>query len=219
IAPVAHVLGLAKWRGDRARVEVIASDDDRRAYLATRDEIVDALAKCGSLAIAEPANPCRQALERHALPREPDPTREDAVLREKLEDQLVGAVDVGGIPGQRHPSERTPPLGEERTDVRRNESRIAERLGESSGLRFAAQVVAVVERDGTAGRERDYRFAVARDRCARPADMIVRIVAAERASVGDARGYVAIKRIVRACLVRDDVHLNPAANELRQNSS
>ena len=41
VGAVAHRLGLAVRRGDRARVEVVAADDDRRLDRARADELVD----------------------------------------------------------------------------------------------------------------------------------------------------------------------------------
>src|SRR5438093_7868448 len=149
IAPVAHVFGLAIWRGDRARVEMVAPDHDRGAYLASRDQIVYALAELGALAIAKPAHPCRESLIGHALAGESDPPRESAVLRKKLEDEPVGAPDVRGIAGESDPAERAASFREERTDISGHEPRVAERIRVPRRQRLAAQVVPVVEGDGT----------------------------------------------------------------------
>src|SRR5205823_262771 len=115
------------------------------------------------------------------------------------------------------PSEWPASLREERSDVRRYESGIAEGVREARGLRFATQVVAVVERDRAALGECDDRFDVARDRDPRTADVFVRILAAKRARVGDSGGHIPVERIVSARLVGDGIDLDAAANELGQN--
>src|SRR5206468_12170037 len=141
-----------------------ASDDDGRADLAAGHQVVDTLAELSALAVAEPAHARGQSLERHALAREAYPPRESSVLGKELEHELVGAPDVGFISGERDPAERTASLGEERADVRRHESRIAERIRVPRGAGFAPQVVPVVESDRAPRGERHDRLAVARHR-------------------------------------------------------
>ena len=92
-------------------VEVVAADHDGRADLAGGDELVEAQAGLGALAVAEPADARRQPLERHAFLRHSDPARERLVLREQLEHGLVGAADVRRIARQRDPAERALALG------------------------------------------------------------------------------------------------------------
>src|SRR6476646_3596619 len=114
---------------------MVASDHDRRADLAALHELVDALAELGALAVAEPAHARRQALERNALLREADPARKCLVVREQLGHETVGARDVLLIAGERDPTERAAAFGEEWADVRRDGSRIRERLRVARGLR------------------------------------------------------------------------------------
>src|SRR2546426_416238 len=85
VASITHRLGLAERRRDRARIEAVASDYDRRAELAARDEIVDALAELGALPVAQPAHTRRKTLEWDTLAGEPDPASETAILGEELE--------------------------------------------------------------------------------------------------------------------------------------
>src|SRR2546430_13556921 len=148
---------------------MIAPDHDRRADLAPRDEIVDAFPEFRALAVAEPAHPGRQSLKRHALAGELDPSGEGAVLGKELEDESIGAPDIGGVAGESDPAERTASFREEGTDVCRHEPWVAERLGVYGRLRLAPQVVAVVEGDGASRCETDDGFGVPRDRSARPA--------------------------------------------------
>src|SRR5205814_8922015 len=110
VAYVAHVLRLGERRGDRTRVEVISADADRRFERAFCDEVIGPLAKRGALAIAEPADPRRESLEGHPISCKPDPPRERAVLREELEPEVVGAMDVRGIAGEGDPAERASSL-------------------------------------------------------------------------------------------------------------
>src|SRR5438309_10970692 len=214
VAPVAHRLGLAEGGRHRARVEVIAADDDRRPELAATDELVDRFTELGALAVAEPAHARGQTLERHALAREPDPARQRLVLAEELEHEPVGAADVLPITRERDPAEWPAAFAEARTDVLGHEPRVAERLREAGLLRLAPQVVAIVDRDSAGPPERDDRPRVPRDRAARLAYVAVRIARAQRVGVGDAGGDVPVERVVRARLIGHDVDPNAAPDEL-----
>src|SRR5690606_11321383 len=112
------------------------------------------------LALAQPADPRGKALELDLLARYRDPAPQVLILREQLEDEVVRAVDVLQIARQRHPPERTLPLAEERTDVRRDEARVREGVGEPGVLRLAAEVVPVVEGNRAASHELHHRLAV-----------------------------------------------------------
>ena len=61
--PSRHRLGLPVRRGHRAAVQVIAAEHDRRLHLAALHQLVEAQAGQVPLAVAEPADPRRQALE------------------------------------------------------------------------------------------------------------------------------------------------------------
>src|SRR5450432_3277543 len=113
IAAVAHRLRLAEGRCDRARIEMIAADHDRRGELAARDEIIQRDAELRAIALTEPADARGEPLKVHLLLRELDPARELLVVRKELEDQLIGAVDILRIAGERDPAERTLPFAEE----------------------------------------------------------------------------------------------------------
>ena len=84
VGAVAHRLGLAVRRGDRARVEVVAADHDRRLDVALPDELVDREPGARAVAVAEPADPRGQPLEGDALGRELEPALEGGVVREQL---------------------------------------------------------------------------------------------------------------------------------------
>src|SRR5438132_9019115 len=102
-------------------------------------------------------------------------------------------MDVRGIAGERDPTERAPSLGEERSYVLGHETGVAESVREARGLCFAAQVVAVVERDRAARGQRDDRLNVADDRRSRAPDILLGIVSSERCGVGDTGGDIAVE--------------------------
>ena len=59
IAAVEHAFGFAIGRCDRAGIEMIAADHDRRFDFTAPDQFVHRDAKLGPFPIAEPANSCR----------------------------------------------------------------------------------------------------------------------------------------------------------------
>ena len=70
------------------------------------DELVEGEPGPRPLAVAEPADPGGQALERDARLGHLDPAPKAGVVGEELEDGPVGAQDVGRVAGQRRPAER-----------------------------------------------------------------------------------------------------------------
>ena len=74
--------------------------------LAGPDQLVEREAGPRPLAVAEPADPRRQALERDARLGHLDPAAQPGVVGEELEDRPVGPQDVGRVAGQRGPAER-----------------------------------------------------------------------------------------------------------------
>ena len=81
-----------------------------------------------ALAVAEPADPRRQPLERDALGRQLDPAPDVLLVAEQLEDRAVGRGDVGRVARQRDPAERALALAEQRPDVGGHEARVLERV-------------------------------------------------------------------------------------------
>ena len=142
---VGHALGLAVGRRDRARVEVVAADHDRRLELAAAHHLVEAQPEPVALAVAEPADPRRQSLEGDPLARLRHPAREPLVVGELLEHRAVGRRDVGPVARQRDPAERALALAEQRPDVGGHEAGVGERALEAAEPRLRAQAVAVVE--------------------------------------------------------------------------
>ena len=127
VGAVAHRLGLAVRRGDRARVQVVAADHDRRLHAPGRDELVE-----------DPAGPSRARRSRASRCARAGPGTARArcasrsqrtrrlVVREGVHQRAVGRVDVLGIAGERDPAERPLALAEERADVRGDEAGVVE---------------------------------------------------------------------------------------------
>src|SRR5438270_6726676 len=101
---------------------MVAPDHDWRLDLAFLDQIIHGQPELRALAIAQPADARRQSLELDALARQIDPAIEDAVLREKLQNKIVGHGNIGGIAGERDPAERPASLTEQRTNICRHKA-------------------------------------------------------------------------------------------------
>ena len=124
VGAVAHRLGLAVGRGDRAGVEVVAADDDGRLDLAAPHQLVEG---------AGPPWRARRSRASRCAPAAPGTGRARRAMRiqrasasssgNSSQDRLVGAAMSLGIAGERHPAERPLALAEERADVRRARSR------------------------------------------------------------------------------------------------
>ena len=159
------------------------------------------------LAVAEPADPRRQALERDALLGHRDPAVEPGVVGEELQDRAVGPGDVGRVAGQRDPAERPAALAELRPDEGRHEARVVEGVGDAGLLRLGAQVVAVVEDDRAGALEGEHRPDVGGHRAARSPLVLVGQGGAQLEGVGerDLGRHVAAERVVGRGLVGDEV--------------
>src|SRR5687768_14313666 len=108
---------------------MIASNDDRSLELSACHQVVECYAESRALTLSEPADARRQTLERDPLACHVDPTREMCIVREQLQHQLVGAMDVGGVARQCHPSERALPFAEQRADICGHEAGERECIG------------------------------------------------------------------------------------------
>src|ERR1700751_4004775 len=73
IGAIAHGLGLAVGTCDRARVEMIAADDDRRLELTASHHLVERESEAVPVTEPHPADTRRQALELDALARHVEP--------------------------------------------------------------------------------------------------------------------------------------------------
>ena len=186
---------------------MVAPDDDRGADLAGPDQLVEGQPGLRPLAVAEPADPGGQALERDARLGHRDPAREAGIVGEELEDGAIGPRDVGRIARQRRPAERPAALAELRPDERRHEARVVERVGDARLLGLGAQVVAVVEDDRAGALEGEHRADMGGHRATRPPLVLVGQDAAQLERVGEGHlvGDVAAERVVRRGLVGHEV--------------
>src|SRR5216683_2424351 len=217
VRAVQHRLRLAIWRRHRARVQVVAADDDRRLHGATPDELVEAQARTGTLAVAEPADASRQALELDLLARGLDPPHQGGVVGELVDHGTVGDSDVLRVTRKRNPSERALAFAEQRPDVCGHEAGKLERARAPAELRLRAQAVAVVEDLRAMVEEIDHRVDVARHALASAAYIPIRIVEAQLMCVfGANTGGDVAERIVRGRLVGDDVHVEATRGQRGQ---
>ena len=135
--------------------------------------------------MAEPADPRREALEGDLLPGSAHPLLQAIVVGEQIHDGAVGRVDVLGVAGEGHPTERALALTEQGTDVGGHES------GEVEGPAVAAQPslvtdrVAVVEDLRAGVLELHHRLDVGRHRLARPVGELLGLLLRELRPVLD----------------------------------
>ena len=140
------------------------------------------------------------------------------ILREELEYQPVGAMQILCVAGERHPAKRPLPLAEERPDVFRHEAGNRERVRHAGVARFGPDVVAVVEGDRTPFLQVEHRLHVGRNARARAPHIVVGRGAPQLGRLGgtEAGGDVAVQRVVRRRLIRHDVRREAAAHQRRQ---
>ena len=100
------------------------------------DELVDREAGLRAVAVAEPADARRQALEGDALGGELEPALEEEVVREEAPQRPVDRCDVLRIPRQHRPAEGPDASAEERSDIGRDEARICESVLDPGLLRL-----------------------------------------------------------------------------------
>src|SRR5262245_52228667 len=124
---------------------MVASDDDRRANFALPHKIVEKHSGLFALAVTEPADSGRKALERNPSLSHLKPAREPLVLGEKLEQRPVRHLNVLGVARQRHPAERTAAFAELRSNVSGNEAGEIKRVPDSGFDGLSADIVPVVE--------------------------------------------------------------------------
>ena len=169
-----------------------------------------------ALAVAEPADPGRQPLERDLVLGGADPALQVVVLREQLEDGAVGGGDVLRVAGERGPAERALALAEQRPDVGGHEAGEGERALVAALAGLVADRVAVVEDLGAGVQEADHRLDVLGHRGPRPVgELLGLLLRRSRASRRGRRPRAG--RLSGSCargLVGDDVDLHAAAQQL-----
>ena len=220
IGTVLHRLGLPVRRCHRAAVEVVAADHDRGLQRAVGHHLVEPLARLVPLAVAEPADTCREALERDLLARQAHPPAEHVVVGEQLEDGLVGLGDVGCVTREGHPPERPLALAEQLTDVLRHEALVGEGPLVPAEGGFGPDRVAVVEHLGALVEEGDHALDMRGHRGARAPDVLVSIADPQRRSGRHVQpGGDVVQRVVGRGLVGHDVdrrvHLRQQRHQLR----
>ena len=143
---------------------MIPPDHHRRLDLAAADELVDREARLRAVAVAEPADPGGQPLERHPLGRQLEPPLQEWIVREQLPQPVVDRRDVTRIARQHRPPEGTDSATEERPNIGRDEARVCERVLYTTFTRLTPQVVAIIENIGIAPDVLEQRLDVADDR-------------------------------------------------------
>ena len=153
----------------------------------------------------------------HLLPGHPDPPGQPLVLREKVENRVVGGRDIGRVAGQRSPPERALALAEQRPDVRRHEAGERERPAVPGQLGLAADRVAVVEHLGARVGEPDHRLDVRGHRLAGPPGEPGRVLGPQRGHVLERHPARQVgQRVVRRGLVGDHVDRGARGQQLGQ---
>ena len=140
---------------------MVAADDDGGLYRAAGHQFVEAQSGQVALAIPQPADARRETLEVDALLSHANPAPQVGVVGEQLQDRLIRHADILRVAAEGHPAERPLALAEQRPDVGGHEAGVAEGVAHAGVERPLAQVVAVVEDDGTAPLELDHRRALA----------------------------------------------------------
>src|SRR5712691_1522141 len=112
VRAVAHFFGFAEGRSHRAAIEMVAANHDRRFQFAARDQVVQRQSESVALAVTQPADARGQSLEAHAFLRQADPPAKDFVVRKQLQNQLIGAVYIRRLAGERGPAERSAAFAE-----------------------------------------------------------------------------------------------------------
>ncbi len=197
---------------------MIAADHDRRLQLAVTHHFVEGKAEAVTLAEAYPADARRQALERDPFARHVEPVMQVVVIGDEFLHLGIGLVDVLRIARQRAPAERTDALAEQRTDIGRHEAGEGEGILEALVQGDLADVVAVIEGRNAPVPEGDHGFHMFAHGGARRLFDRLRIALALGAPFAQrpALGQIAVDRIVGRGLVGDDVGMNAARGQFRE---
>src|SRR6266480_249778 len=80
VTAVEHSFSFAIWRCNRARIEMIAPNHNRRFDFAALHQFVHGHTELGAIAVTEPADPRRQSLKLNSFTGELHPAGERLVL-------------------------------------------------------------------------------------------------------------------------------------------
>jgi hypothetical protein len=154
IGAIEHGFGFAVGAGDGTGVEVIAADDDGGGDGSFAHHLVEEQAGLIALAIAEPADAGGQTLEGNLIGGEAEPFLQAEVVGEELEQGGVGPGDVLRVAREGNPAERPAAFAEGIADEGGDEAGVGEGIVDACYFGLCAQVVAVVEGDGSAALQR-----------------------------------------------------------------
>ena len=142
---------------------MIAAYYDRRFQFAFCHQVVQPLAEKRALPVTQPTDTCRQSLESYMFARQIDPAVQNLVFREKFQHEFIATVNIAGFPGERHPAKRSAPFAKEGSDVGWDKTRkrvcILHAVLECHG----ADVIPVVEGNGTQLLKLEHSSDMARD--------------------------------------------------------
>ena len=197
---------------------MVAPDDDGCADFAVLDHLVEAQTSQVPFLVSEPADTRGKTFEVDFFAGLRDPALQVLVVREKLENRLVGSRDVGRVSGQCNPAERSLAFGEERADVGGDESGEVERAVVTSQFRLAPDRVAVVEHDGPLVLKFDHRLDLFCHCCSRTKGESFRVFCRVAEPVCDRFTFGKIRQwVVSTRLVGHDVNCYASREHLGKN--
>ncbi len=94
IGSILHAFGFTIGAGDRASIQMISADNNRRAKLPSTHHLVESQACQMTLAQPQPTDTRRQSLESNALTRHIQPTMDMLVFRKQRFNLGVRFVDI-----------------------------------------------------------------------------------------------------------------------------
>src|SRR5262245_8814180 len=199
---------------------MIPSDDDRGLDFTAPDRMLDAPSELRTLTVTEPADWRRQILKLHFGACETNPSFENFVFRKKFQNEIVSQRDIARLSRKCYPTERSAAFGEHRANVCRYETRKVVSVLHTAFVSHGANVVSVVECNGSALLHFEHRLHMDRDGFYRLTNVTLSIRGAEFCRLVQCQTArdVAIQRIVRASLVCEHVGNPTAPDHFRQHS-
>ena len=158
IRTVQHALRFPVWRSYRTCVQMIPSYDQRGGDLTTSHQFVKGQGCLLTFPLTQPTDPRRQSLESNPLLGHIEPTFKPLILREQIQKQTIGNLNILGITRKGHPTERPLALAKQRPYIRRHKTRKIKRLGITSLQSPAPKVIPIIERDGPLGLKFNHQF-------------------------------------------------------------